>query len=147
MELSIKKNLSDSILETVTDSLTETLTKKFANIVDEAFHNYEIQEFQSCPLVNCEAAKWINTNLPNFRFVQIKLFFDQVFDYLISEKKVPANIRPNRSTKRKRKIFYDHLNSWWDVLKPLLTEFIHTDIYNNTIQSTEKEKKLYYLTT
>lgn len=143
LESSLKENLSNNIIETLTDSLKETLTMKFTNIIDDAFHNYEIQEFQSCPLANCEVARWININLPNFRFVQIKMFFDLVFDNLIQENKVSAQIKPNRSAKRKRKTFYNHLNSWWDVLEPLLEDFMHTELYRDAIQSTEKELKLF----
>lgn len=135
-------DIESSITQSITDSVTKTITEKFTSAIDEAFYNYEIQQFQSNELANCEAAKWINVHLPNFRFVKIIYFFDLVFDYLIREKKVPINIKPNRSAKRKRNEFYVHLNSRWDELKPLLIDFMKTDFYTEFILRAEKKFKL-----
>lgn len=135
-------SLSKNICDFVTKTITDTLNKSFNAIFNEAFHNNEIQEFQSNNLADCAPAKWINEHLRNLRFVQIVSFFDSVFNHLISLGLISANSIPTRAAKREREAFYDHLNSWWNELEPLLNNYIAVDITNEFINKAENDFKL-----
>ena len=91
--------------------------------INKAFYNYEKQNDIIEKNLKSNSSIWINTNLPNFRFAQIKSVIDQMLNDIVLNNKNLKGIILNRDEKRSLNALCNHLDRFWDIVEPKFNIF------------------------